>query len=217
MLGYIPNACWVKFGKGFPDTQAGRAHLAVALVNKHSGELVELDRGSSSWQLRSVATGSAIDKLPADLISQWRRRDGGGRALTQDVEFGYPGINAHVANLMQQEVASTAMSNGSSPNASAPNWRGQTIRVRVPCCQTVEFEWHRTGTVVSLGGLMRALGQQFTAKQVYSFYRALRVVALKRNKGRKPASFGVAAVGMAASGPQAAHLRAELNKDQLVQ
>ena len=68
-----------------------------------------------------------------------------------------------------------------------------------------------------MGELMRALGKQFTAKQVYDFYRALRIVALKRNKGPKPAGFGVAAVGVAASGLHAAHLLAELNRAQLVQ
>ena len=138
--------------------------MVVGLIKKLSGELVELDRLSSSWQLRSVKTGSAIDELPAHLISQWWCRDRGGRAQTPDVEFGYPGINAHVENLMQQEVASTAMSCGISPNALAPNCRDQTIRVRVPCCQTDECEWHRTGTVVSLGELMQAHGQQLTVQ-----------------------------------------------------
>ena len=59
---------------------------------------------------------------------------------------------------------------------------------------------------------MQALGQQFTGRQVYYFYRALRVVALKRTKGRKPGRSG-----MAASGLQAAQLCPELHKEQLVQ
>ena len=67
---------------------------------------------------------------------------------------------------MQQEVEATAMSTGISPNALAPNWCAQTIRVRVPCWQTVGFEWHRAGTVVSLGELMQALGMQFTARVI---------------------------------------------------
>ena len=59
---------------------------------------------------------------------------------------------------------------------------------------------------------MQALGQQFTARQTYYLYRTLRVVALKRTKGRKQRRFG-----MAASGLQAAQLRPELHKEQLVQ
>ena len=59
---------------------------------------------------------------------------------------------------------------------------------------------------------MQALGSQFTAKQIYHFYRALRVVALKRTKGRKPAR-----VGTAAGGRQAAQFRPELHEEQLVQ
>ena len=67
----------------------------------------------------------------------------------------------------------------------APDWRLQISRVRAPCRGTSDFEWHRTGLVVSLGELMQALGNQFSAKEVYLFYRALRIVALKRQKGSK--------------------------------
>ena len=59
------------------------------------------------------------------------------------------------------------------------------LRVRAPCRWTHDFEWHRTGLVVSLGELMQALGNQFSAKEVYLFYRALRIVALKRQTGSK--------------------------------
>ena len=68
----------------------------------------------------------------------------------------------------------------------APHWRFIFFRARAACRWTDEFEWHRTGLAVSLGGgLMRALGAQFSAKQVHLFYRALRIVALKRQKGSK--------------------------------
>ena len=89
-------------------------------------------------------------------------------------------------------------------------------RVRVPCRETADFEWRRTGAVVSLGEFMQALGKQFIAKQVYYFYRALRIVALKRSKGSTSAGSTGAFLGMAASGLQAAQLRANLNKEQLV-
>ena len=65
------------------------------------------------------------------------------------------------------------------------NWRLHSFRARAPCQVTPDFEWHRTGLVVSLGGLMQALGDQFSAKEVYLFYRTLRIVALKRQKGSK--------------------------------
>ena len=97
-----------------------------------------------------------------------------------------------------------------------PYWECQVYRVRVPCCETADVEWRRAGLVVSLGELMQALGKQFTAKQVYYFYRALRIVALKRNKGSTSAGSTGAFLGMAASGLQAAQLRANLNKEQLV-
>ena len=63
-----------------------------------------------------------------------------------------------------------------------PCWGAQVTRVRAPCKGAAAFERHRAGLVVGPGELMQALGQDFSAKQVCYFYRALRVVALKRPK-----------------------------------
>ena len=66
-----------------------------------------------------------------------------------------------------------------------PDWDAQVIRVRIPCRGNINFEWRRSGLVVSLGELMQALGKDFTAKQVYYFYHTLRIVAMKRQKCRR--------------------------------
>ena len=60
-----------------------------------------------------------------------------------------------------------------------------------------------------------ALGAEYTAKQVYYFYRTLRIVALKRKKDKTSTSF---TTGMHNSGLKAAELRTEfgLNREQLV-
>ena len=71
LLEDIPELCWRKFGAGTPNTPAGRAHLEAALVNKHSGELVELDRRFGGWQLRAERPGDASVELPAGDIAQW--------------------------------------------------------------------------------------------------------------------------------------------------
>ena len=97
-----------------------------------------------------------------------------------------------------------------------PDWDAQVIRVRIPCRGNINFEWRRSGLVVSLGELMQALGKDFTAKQVYYFYCTLRIAALKRYKGSKAPSSASVAVGMSASGIQASKLRREVNKHQIM-
>ena len=70
--------------------------------------------------------------------------------------------------------------------------------------------------MVSLGKLMRALGKEFTANQVYYFYRALRIAALKRPKKSQAPTSASAAVGMSVSDHRASQLRREVNKHQLM-
>ena len=70
---------------------------------------------------------------------------------------------------MQLQATAMAQKRGINPRDMLQYWRAQVIRARIPCRGTVEFERHRTGEVVSLGELMRALGKQFTAKQLYVF------------------------------------------------
>ena len=77
-----------------------------------------------------------------------------------------------------------------------PRWRGKT-----------------------LGELFLALGKQYTAAQIYSFYRTLRLVAVKRRKGygaRAPASGSM--TGITKSEFQAARMRLQHtpNKEQLL-
>ncbi len=44
------------------------------------------------------------------------------------------------------------------------------------------YERQRAGQVVTLGSLLMALGQRWSARQIYDFYRARRIVATKRHK-----------------------------------
>ena len=86
---------------------------------------------------------------------------------------------------MRRQVMDMVERHGIRASDMAPRWRFHMFRVRAPCRWTNKFEWHRTGLAVSLGEFMRALGTHFSAKQVRLFYRALRFVALKRQKGSK--------------------------------
>ena len=66
MIGDIPETCARKFGDQHLDSLEGRAQLFFGLVNKHSGELVELDRSHSGWELHPVAPGSASAAPPGN-------------------------------------------------------------------------------------------------------------------------------------------------------
>ena len=150
-----------------------------------SKALLEAARRSSGWQLRAVAPGSASASLPHGTGAQWLRREDGEPAGSMDFQFGYPASLVQVRMSMRRQVMGMVERHGIRAPDLAPHWRFQMFRVRAPCRWTDDFEWHRTGLAVSLGELMRALGTQFSAKQVYLFYRALRIAALKRQKGSK--------------------------------
>ena len=61
------------------------------------------------------------------------------------------------------EKAASPQGGWTSSSATLADWRLQIFRVRAPCRWTGDFEWHRTGAVVSLGehcGLEAAEGLQ---------------------------------------------------------
>ncbi len=67
-----------------------------------------------------------------------------------------------------------------------PDWKSNHLRVAVPIMQPDSinsvFEWRRVCNVTTLGELLVHLGDVYTARQIYFFYRSLRIVAVKRQK-----------------------------------
>ena len=217
LLEDIPETAAQKFGESYLESPAARAHLLVGLVNKHSGELVELDRLRFGWALKGVAPGSASAAAESLVRSQWVCREGGEAAGGPELEFGYFGSNNEVANRMSRAITAVAQQTGLWRNQLRADWDKQVTRVRVPCVGTAAFEWVRTGFVVSLGELMRALGLNYTAKQIYYLYRTLRIVAVKRSKIVKAPGSASAGAGMGDRVLQAATLRKKIrNKQQLM-
>ena len=102
-----------------------------------------------------------------------------------------------------------------------PNWAEQVSRVTCPCMNWgCRLEWVRDGKVLTLGELFLALGEHYTAAQTYAFYRTLRIIAVKRRKGKgvsAPASGSVKKC-VTQSPFQAARMRLELipNKELLL-
>jgi hypothetical protein len=52
----------------------------------------------------------------------------------------------------------------------------------VPCKGTTRFVWLRTGSVVTLGDLFKALHHKYTCREIYVLYLHLDIVSLKRRK-----------------------------------
>ena len=71
-----------------------RADMVVGLISKHPGEVVELDRRRSGWQLRAVTRGSASVAPLAAAHAQWYCREHSERAGHADCDIDYPiGVN----------------------------------------------------------------------------------------------------------------------------
>ncbi len=150
---------------------------------------------------------------PSTTPEQWHCIAGGGHAGQADVEYGFHNHSAGVVRSMADQIANVL----SEPDGDAgslyacdlaPDWRGQQCRVVVNCVGTTQWEWRRIGLVVTLGELFLLLGQDWTAAAIYSLYRALRIVALKRRKtssASAPASGS--ATGMTGSDLQAGKIR----------
>ena len=99
-------------------------------------------------------------------------------------------MNIEVRRVLQEPMAKSRL----SAAQLASDFQQQHLRVIVPCAGTTEYEWRRTGVVVTLGELFILLGEKWAAAAIYYFYRTLRIVALKR---RKNSSAGAPASGRA--------------------
>ena len=74
LLEDFPTICVTKFGKDNLQSGQGRGKMVVGLVNKHSGELVELDRSRPTWVLRRAPGQGAVapkDEEQGVLLRGW--------------------------------------------------------------------------------------------------------------------------------------------------
>ena len=103
LLDDLPECCGLtKFGEDTLGFECGRAQLVLGLVKKRTGELVELDRMLSGWQLRAAAPGSASASLLSGTVTQWLCREGGEPAGRLDFQFGNPASLVHVRRSMRR-------------------------------------------------------------------------------------------------------------------
>ena len=96
-----------------------------------------------------------------------------------------------------------------------PDWKAQRNRCMVPCPSADTHEWLRAGPVITLGELFLLLGDDYTAKDIDAFYRACRLVSLKRPKDSARVATATGSAGLLGVGASAIRAEAFKNRDAL--
>ena len=220
LLRSLPPGTAEKVGSDQLSTNLGTGMAISQIQRKHTGEIVELDRTTSSWKLYDLASGSAN---VFSTSRQWYcQKDQQAVDTPKDPDWGYPvGHDAH--RRMNEEIQRVCRQNPRVSYAKLlPDWKAQTLRTVVPCVSTTDFEWRRTGQVVTLGELFMALGKSWSATAIYYFYRCLRIVATKRQKDSTAgtslpgSASGLAGTTSTSLQPSNMHKQLQTNKAELV-
>ena len=186
----LPTSTINKVPQGQLYTWQGRAQAITQLELKHSGEMVELDPRTSGWRLLDISNMPVSERIPRP-EQIWCVPDGQTRSKSQYEHYlvVYPtrydcGCNTSQEALYDQhhQCVSEYLRTGFSVESLMPDWDEQWNRLQVPCTYAPGHMWFRTGRVITLGELFLALGEEYTAKAIYAFYRTLRIVVLKRRK-----------------------------------
>ena len=173
-------------------------------MNKHSGEVVELDPRTQDWILLDLR--AVPDNAETFLHPQIQcMPDGRSRSYSEyDCLSAYDcGYSANQDSLrFQHEQICGFQHGGLTYNMLLPNWIDQWNRLQVPCTNTDYYIWFRTGAVITLGELFLALGRVCTAASINAFYRTLHIVVVKRRKIKSHAPGSASApTGLAAPPP----------------
>ena len=221
LLSDFPKSTVLKVGDEQLDTPVGRGKALTQLVALHSGEVVELDRARTSWHLRrKSAPGSAsAGSVPEWQSPQWHCLEH-GRPVGQSTdkpgrdEYGRSAV-MNVKSYMEDQAKHAATRMGLKHHDFLPAWDEQTNRVLVPCKNADEWQWHRSGPVITLGELFMALGKNYTASAIYNFYRTCRLVVIKKGKhaqSNRGTPGSASLTGITGGALQATAIRREYNK-----
>ncbi|CAK0895493.1 unnamed protein product, partial [Prorocentrum cordatum] len=182
----LPDKAAQKFSPNQLGDDDGPSKALVGFINHHPGEVVELDGCRTQCCLRKVAPGIA-SAAQFENPQFWCVQGGYtvGRRPEGRCEHGRRGSELFAKAVdaqAQREAAAVNEGEDINPQVYMPAWARQWSRVCVPCEAVETHEWCRQSPVTTLGELFWDLGRTHTAKAIYAFYRALRLVALKRDK-----------------------------------
>jgi len=180
LLSRLPGTAIRKVGHEQLQTTEGHARALQQLVNKHSGELVELEEykaaASPWWLSRGPHDQFSLSEQwyckehgevvgPGDLQDEWTPFNSEDPTATQQVELE---MNKEINRVLTEEPSFASRSKKLLPPHLKPDWDKQQYRVTVPCVGTDRYCWVRTGAVITLGQLFLILGRSHEAKLVLS-------------------------------------------------
>ena len=209
----LPDSC-----SELPEDKSMPEKLQL-LRNRHDGEIVEVDKGTTTWILGPKLSDSI--RADAELKQLWCFGSGNNVASetrSADVdEFGRPRFQA-AEGIMHQRIQELAVvDTGIRSMNLDPAWDIQQERLTVPCIMSQTWHWYRVGPVITLGELFSAFGHKYTAKEIYRFYLSRRLVVVKRDKHSKTGSIDnktSSTIGIGGSALETRNIIKEFEKDQ---
>ena len=212
----LPSIANIKFAGRLHSLQE-KYEAIKGLINKHSGEVVEVWMGPvlGGWVLKDA--GQA---LPADLCCPaqfYCNEDGKTSYERQEPSEGAIRFNRsyHEALCLEMQCKQIARRDGIGDTDEFrglwPDWSAQRFRIACPCKNNPRYIWVRSCSVISLGELFSRLSDKYDAASIYYLYLHLPIVAVKRWKAGKGKSQALPAqqahTGMAAAGLSGACLQ----------
>jgi hypothetical protein len=170
----LPAAVLEKFESSITDTFISKYDALTGLIDRHSGEVVDLNTGSiAQWKLIPLRHVSLVQALPDQF------------ALGPNYQA--PQFSVYDRIVLEQHMMEvSARCKWRTPTAwLRPNFAKQVNRLVLPCQGTQYYCWVRTGHVITLGELFQEMHKRYNAREIYDLYFHLDIVAVKR---RKPAS-----------------------------
>jgi hypothetical protein len=181
----LPHVVYEKFPRAYRGPLLEKHKAIMGLVNKHSGEIVEVAAGQRPYPDHQMpvtkwALIRAGQSLTADLSEQYWVWDDGRTAEERD-EKPFLISEDEVKHFNRDvRMVAPAGSSGEDLKGLEPDWRRQKYRIVCSCRNNENYMWVRTGSVTNLGNLLVVLSDTFTANEIYYAYLHFPIVAVKR-------------------------------------
>ena len=184
MIQKLPQTVYDKFTT--LETPGDKFAAVAKLINKHGGELVEPDPTTAYWRLIPAGPGFARWDWGEQFVCFENGQQAPENFTAQEHELYAKQWKPTLAGqqgllvVCNTDINTVAKKTNIPHQDLRPHWVDMRFRHVCPCKNTEEYMWIRSHSVISIGELLLILGTDHTAAEIYSLYRTLRVVCLKR-------------------------------------
>ena len=151
----------------FGDTPGDKALLLVQLVNRHKGEVIELNPENCRWTLQSGPTPIVADS---------------NQQFTSGIPPAFGSENPDWRG--EWSLGQAELDRNTADFRTQPAWHRQEHRCFVPCNGETNQHWARVCSCSTLGHLFVGLKWCFSAHDIYAFYHSRRLVSVKYTRSR---------------------------------